>query len=77
MTLLSNSDAKLVISTAAFTGTLDRARAQVPGVRADRWVLIEDIGSFQFEGIKVFAAPDFGYWNAADRLLVEESTTTR
>ena len=41
VTLLGNSDAKLVISTAAFTATLDRARAQVPGVRADRWVLIE------------------------------------
>ena len=41
VTLLGNSDAKLVISTAAFTGTLDRARAQVAGVRADRWVLIE------------------------------------
>jgi long-chain acyl-CoA synthetase len=39
--LLGNSDAKLVISTAAFTGTLDRVRAQVPGVGTDRWVLIE------------------------------------
>jgi acyl-CoA synthetase (AMP-forming)/AMP-acid ligase II len=36
VTLLSNSDAKLVISTAAFTDTLDRARAQVPGVVGPR-----------------------------------------
>jgi len=41
VTLLGNSDAKLVISTAAFTATLDHARSQVPGVRADRWLLIE------------------------------------
>jgi hypothetical protein len=34
----------------------------------DRWILIEDIGSFAFEGTTVFAAPDFAYWNRADRL---------
>ena len=30
--------------------------------------LIEDIASFAFEGTTVFAAPDFAYWNRADRL---------
>ena len=44
------------------------AFADIKATPTDRWVLIEDIGSFQFEGTKVFAAPDFGYWNAADRL---------
>jgi hypothetical protein len=41
----------------------------------DRWVLIEDIGSFDFDGHRVFAAPDFGYWNEAGRLeLVDWKT---
>jgi len=35
---------------------------------ADRWILIEDVRSFTFEGTRVFAAPDFGYWTDADRL---------
>src|SRR6266850_336785 len=34
----------------------------------ERWVFIEDIGSFPFEGTRVFTAPDFGYWSPADRL---------
>jgi hypothetical protein len=34
----------------------------------ERWVFIEDIGSFPFEGTRVFSAPDFGYWSHADRL---------
>ncbi len=34
----------------------------------ERWIFIEDIGSFPFEGTRVFSAPDFGYWNQADRL---------
>ena len=34
----------------------------------ERWIFIEDIGSFPFEGTRVFTAPDFGYWSHADRL---------
>ncbi|HEY7254027.1 MAG TPA: PD-(D/E)XK nuclease family protein [Methylomirabilota bacterium] len=34
----------------------------------ERWIFIEDIGSFPFEGTRVFTAPDFGYWSQADRL---------
>ena len=34
----------------------------------ERWIFIEDIGSFPFEGTRVFTAPDFGYWNGDDRL---------
>jgi len=49
--------------------------ADIKATPTDRWVLIEDIGSFQFEGIKVFAAPDFGYWNAADRLQLVDWKT--
>ena len=37
-------------------------------------MLIEDIGSFQFEGIKVFAA-GLRYWNAADRLQLVDWKT--
>lgn len=40
-----------------------------------RWILIEDIGSFAFEGTTVFAAPDFGYWSAADRLQLVDWKT--
>lgn len=41
----------------------------------ERWVLIEDLGSFEFEGTKVYAAPDFGYWNAEDRLQLVDWKT--
>jgi hypothetical protein len=41
----------------------------------ERWAFIEDIGSFPFEGTRVFSAPDFGYWNAADRLQLVDWKT--
>jgi PD-(D/E)XK nuclease superfamily protein len=41
----------------------------------ERWVLIEDINAFDFEGIRVFAAPDFGYWSTADRLQLVDWKT--
>jgi hypothetical protein len=34
----------------------------------DRWILIEDIGSFVWEGANIFTAPDFAYWTDGDRL---------
>lgn len=49
--------------------------AEIKRTPADRWILIEDVRSFDFEGTTVFAAPDFGYWTAADRLeLVDWKT---
>jgi hypothetical protein len=42
--------------------------ADIKGTPTERWVFIEDIGSFPFEGTRVFSAPDFGYWSHADRL---------
>ena len=36
---------------------------------------IEDIGSFTWEGTRVFTAPDFGYWNQADRLQLVDWKT--
>src|SRR5512134_1742877 len=42
--------------------------ADIKRAPVERWILIEDIGSFEFEGTRIFIAPDFGYWNAADRL---------
>jgi hypothetical protein len=42
--------------------------AEIKRTPTDRWIFIEDIGSFPFEGTRVFTAPDFGYWNQADRL---------
>ena len=40
-TLLENSDAVMVVSSSALAGTLDRIRGSVPGVRADRWILVD------------------------------------
>ena len=80
--LLGNSDAKLVISTAAFTGTLDRARAQVPGVRTDRWVLIGGARpGYRGYGDLVDAAPegeppDAGLTGADPYNIIYSSGTT-
>src|SRR5262245_15284402 len=41
----------------------------------DRWILIEDIGSFVWEGSRIFTAPDVAYWNAADRLQLVDWKT--
>jgi acyl-CoA synthetase (AMP-forming)/AMP-acid ligase II len=41
VTLLGNSDARMVISTRAFADTLDRIRGSLPLIRADRWLLID------------------------------------
>jgi hypothetical protein len=49
--------------------------ADIKRTPTDRWILIEDVGSFEFEGTRVFIAPDFGYWSEADRLeLVDWKT---
>ena len=49
--------------------------ADIKATSTERWIMIEDIGSFGFEGTTVFAAPDFGYWNAADRLQLVDWKT--
>ena len=49
--------------------------ADIKATPTERWIMIEDIGSFAFEGTTVFAAPDFGYWNAADRLQLVDWKT--
>lgn len=41
----------------------------------ERWILIEDIRAFTFEGTPVFAAPDFGFWTPADRLALVDWKT--
>ena len=82
VTLLSNSDAKLVISTAAFTDALDRARPQLPGVGADRWVLIEGPRpEYRGYGELVGAAseaepPDAGLTGADPYNIIYSSGTT-
>jgi hypothetical protein len=42
--------------------------ADVKRTPTERWIMIEDIGSFVWEGARVFTAPDFGYWDHRDRL---------
>ena len=49
--------------------------ADIKGTAVERWIMIEDIGSFPFEGTTLFAAPDFGYWNDADRLQLVDWKT--
>jgi len=44
--------------------------AQIRETERARWILIEDLRAFDFEGTPVYAAPDFGYWTAADRLAL-------
>jgi len=42
--------------------------AEIKRTPTDRWVLLEDIGSFTWEGTRIFTAPDFGYWTEGERL---------
>ncbi|PYO55149.1 MAG: hypothetical protein DMD83_20885 [Candidatus Rokuibacteriota bacterium] len=49
--------------------------AEIKRTSTDRWILIEDIGSFGWEGTRVFTAPDFGYWSQADRLQLVDWKT--
>ena len=49
--------------------------AEVKRVPTERWILIEDIGSFAWDGIRIFTAPDFGYWNQVDRLQLVDWKT--
>jgi PD-(D/E)XK nuclease superfamily protein len=42
--------------------------AEIKRTATDRWIMLEDIGSFVWEGAQVFTAPDFGYWDRDDRL---------
>jgi hypothetical protein len=44
--------------------------AEIRGTPRERWILIEDMRAFDFEGTPVYAAPDFGYWTTGDRLVL-------
>ena len=46
-----------------------------PRTPRERWILIEDIRAFHFEGTPVYAAPDFGFWTPADRLALVDWKT--
>ena len=41
----------------------------------ERWILIEDVRAFEFEGTPIYAAPDFGYWTRDDRLALVDWKT--
>jgi hypothetical protein len=41
----------------------------------ERWILIEDVRAFEFEGTPVYAAPDFGFWTTGDRLALVDWKT--
>jgi hypothetical protein len=48
---------------------------QIRETPRERWILIEDVRAFEFEGTPVFAAPDFGYWTSGDRLSLVDWKT--
>jgi hypothetical protein len=49
--------------------------AELRDTPRERWILIEDVRAFEFEGTPVYAAPDFGYWTVADRLALVDWKT--
>lgn len=48
---------------------------EIKNAPRDRWVLIEEIRSFNFEGTPVYGAPDFAYWTEAERLTLVDWKT--
>ncbi|PWU22345.1 MAG: hypothetical protein C5B48_10160 [Candidatus Rokuibacteriota bacterium] len=42
--------------------------AEIKRTPPHRFILLEDIGSFPWEGTRIVTAPDFGYWTESDRL---------
>ncbi len=49
--------------------------ADIRNTPRERWILIEDIRAFEFEGTPIYAAPDFGYWTREDRLALVDWKT--
>lgn len=49
--------------------------AEIRETPRDRWILIEDVRAFDFEGTPVYAAPDFGYWTTGGRLALVDWKT--
>ncbi|MBI2879291.1 MAG: PD-(D/E)XK nuclease family protein [Candidatus Rokubacteria bacterium] len=49
--------------------------AEIRRTPPERWILIEEIRAFEFEGTPVYAAPDFGYWTAEERLALVDWKT--
>jgi acyl-CoA synthetase (AMP-forming)/AMP-acid ligase II len=41
VSLLDNSDSAMVVSTVALADTLERVRPQLPGIKEDRWILVD------------------------------------
>jgi len=49
--------------------------AEIKQAPRERWVIIEEIRAFDFEGTAVYGAPDFVYWTEAGRLAVVDWKT--
>jgi hypothetical protein len=49
--------------------------ADIKRTPVERWILLEDIGSFPWEGTRIVTAPDFGYWTRDDRLQLVDWKT--
>jgi long-chain acyl-CoA synthetase len=81
-TLVRNSDAAMVISTAAFAETLTRVRTQLPAIAKDRWVLVDQSrpGFRTYEDLVSGASdtdpPDAGLTEADPLNIIYSSGTT-
>ncbi len=49
--------------------------AQIKKLARERWVIIEEIHTFDFEGTPVYGAPDFAYWTESGRLALVDWKT--
>jgi hypothetical protein len=49
--------------------------AEIKKLPRDRWVLIEEIRAFDFEGTPVYGAPDFAFWTEEERLALVDWKT--
>jgi long-chain acyl-CoA synthetase len=82
VSLLDNSDSKMVVSTAGFAGVLESAREKLPAIRADRWVLTDGARP-GFRGYADLVAtaserepPDAGLTDADPYNIIYSSGTT-
>ena len=82
VTLLDNSDAAMVMSTAAFVPTLERVRGKLPAIAPDRFVLVDGAGPGYRAYADLVAAsaptepPDAGVTGADPYNIIYSSGTT-
>jgi len=82
VSLLDNSDSKLVVHSTTFASVLDRVRDKLPAIRADRWVATDGVcpGSRGYADLVASAPesepPDAGVTGADPYNIIYSSGTT-